>query len=287
MKKITFLGLGSMGSRMAFSLIKAGYDVCVWNRNIERTTPFGNEGAKIAESPRLASEGADFVISMVRDDEASEAIWCDEDIGALAGIKAGAIAIECSTLSPGWAKELHKRASNKHVTFFDAPVAGSRPQAEAAQLIFLVGGNRPLFDQVKPILGAMGNTVHYAGPAGSGATIKLAVNTLFGIQVAAMAELIGFFKASGLDVNHATDILKSTPVCSPAASAASSAMLTGKFAPMFPIDLVKKDFSYTVKSASGYGLTTPLTEVTMSVFQQAIEEGFGEDNITGVAQLYI
>jgi len=287
MKNIAFLGLGSMGSRMALNLIKAGYNVCVWNRNIERTVPLENEGAKIAESPRLASETADFVISMVRDDKASEAIWCDENIGALAGMKAGAIAIECSTLSLGWINELHKRASDKHVAFLDAPVAGSRPQAEAAQLIFLAGGNRQSFDQTKLILDVMGSMTHYAGTSGSGAAIKLAVNTLFGIQIAAMAELIGFFKASGLDVNHATDILKSTPVCSPAASAAINSMLAGAFDPMFPIDLVKKDFSYAVKSANEYGLTTPLTEAAMSVFQQAIEEGFGEDNITGVAQLYI
>ena len=287
MKKVTFLGLGAMGSRMALNLINAGYDVCVWNRSFEHTSPLVKKGARTASSPRTASNDADLVISMVRDDEASKEIWLNQDTGALAGMKTGAIAVECSTLSLGWIKELHKHTHDKGIALLDAPVAGSRPQAESAQLIFLVGGDQPIFDQAKPILAAMGSVIHYTGTSSSGTTIKLAVNTLFGIQLSALAELIGFFNASGIDVNKALNILTSTPVCSPAAKLAVEAMLTKNFAPMFPIHLVEKDFVYTVKSAQEYNQPTPLAEATMLVFRQAIEKGFSKDNITGVAQLYI
>ena len=286
MKKIAFLGLGSMGSRMALNLIRAGYDISVWNRSSERTKPLLDEGAKTANSPYEASQGADIVISMVRDDTASKNIWCDKSQGALAGMKTNAIAIECSTLSTKWLKELYKICKKRQIKLLDAPVAGSRPQADTAELIFLVGGDRTAFDKVISMLGVMGNTVHYAGDTGAGAMIKLAVNSLLGIQVAAMAELISLLESSEVDVHHAIEILKTIPVCSPAAGVASSAMLAGKFSPMFPIELVQKDFSYTVKCATENELAIPITQAATSVFQRAIEKGFGGDNITGVAQLY-
>jgi len=287
MTNIAIIGMGSMSSRMALNLIKAGHNVCVWNRNIDRTIPLTEAGARVAKSPCEASEDADFVISMLRDNEASKTAWCDDIEGALAGMKPGAIAIDCSTLTVNWVRELHQHCTNKNIAFLDAPVAGSRPQAEAAQLIFFVGGNKHTFEQAQPILQAMGSEIHYAGSSGTGASIKLAVNALFGIQLATMAELIDLFKATGLDASHAIEILTSTPVCSPAAKLASSAMLAGEFAPMFPINLVKKDFSYAVAIANENGLATPMTKAALSVFQHAVEKGFGDDNITGVAQLYI
>jgi len=287
MANIAFIGMGSMGSRMALNLIKAGHNVYVWNRNIKRTISIVEAGARAANSPREASENADFVISMLRDNDASKSAWCDNNNGALVGMKPGAIAIDCSTLTVDWVRQLNQYCADKNIKFLDAPVAGSRPQAEAAQLIFFVGGNKNTFDQAHPILLSMGNAIHYAGTSGTGASIKLAVNALFGIQVATMAELIGLFKTAGLDANHAVDILTSTPVCSTAAKVASSAMLAGNFSPMFPIELVEKDFSYAAAAASENGLVTPMTQAAWRVFQHAVERGFGDDNITGVAQVYI
>ena len=286
MSKVTVLGIGAMGSRMAKVLLKSGYEVTVWNRDRAKTTSLVEAGAQLAMSPRDAVKFADFVISVVRDDEASKHVWLDKESGALANLPTGAIAIESSTVTVAWARELAEHCRKRDTAFLDAPVAGTRPQAEAAQLIYLVGGEAEVVEKAKPILMSMGSAIHHAGPAGSGAAIKLMVNTLFGVQVAVIAELIGLIKRCGLDKNKAVEIVSSTPVCSTAAKVAANAIIANKFAPMFPIDLVEKDFSYVIETAKENSSYVPIAESTRHIFAKAIKEGFGDDNITGIVQLY-
>lgn len=121
--------------------------------------------------------------------------------------------------------------------FIDAPVAGTLPQADTAQLIYFVGGDVETFTKAQPILQTMGSSIHHAGIVGSGMTIKLAVNTLFGIQISALGELMGLMKGCGLDEAKAIEILTSTPVCSPAAKGAAAGMLARNFSSLFPIEL--------------------------------------------------
>ena len=286
MATVSVLGMGAMGSRMAAVLLAAGHEVTVWNRSEVRTKPLAEAGAKVASTPREAAVGAEFVISMVRDDEASRQVWLAGETGALAGVAADAVAIESSTLTLGWVKELAQAFDAKGVTFVDAPVAGSRPQAEAGKLLYFVGGTTVDFEKVEPLLSVMGGAVHHAGAVGSGAAIKLVVNGLFGVQVAVVAELVGFLQGCGLDGVAAMEIIGATPVCSPAVKGAAGAMLAGKFAPLFPIELVEKDFGYVAAVAEAAGADIPVVEATREVLQGAIALGYGNDNITGLVQLY-
>ena len=287
MAKVTVLGMGAMGTRMALSLIKAKHEVTVWNRSLEKTELIVQAGAVVADTPHTAVQNADFAISMVRDDEASKQVWLDSETGALASLPQNAIAIESSTLTVGWTKELAQQFEQRGIGFLDAPVAGTRPQAEAAQLIYFVGGNPEVFAQAKPILQTMGSAIHPIGSVGSGMTMKLAVNALFGIQISALGELIGLLRKCGLDEGKALKILASTPVCSPAAKGAAAGILARNFAPMFPIELVEKDLSYTLKTAEANDAKLPLVEATQNIFAYSMKEGYGEDNITGIAQLYL
>lgn len=287
MANVTILGLGAMGSRIAFNLLRSGHQVTVWNRNADRVAPLVEEGALHASTPVNAVAESDFVISMVRDDDASRQVWLDESTGALAGMPKESVAIESSTLTVMWIKELAEKMSEAGRMFLDAPVAGSRPQAEAAQLIYFVGGEPAHFAAASPLLETLGSAVHHAGPTGSGAAIKLMVNALFGAQVAIVSELLGLMKGLGTAPATAAEIVMAGPIASPASKAATEAILAGKFAPMFPIELVEKDFSYVVKTAEENGATVPISAATQAVFRKAIAEGFGEDNITGVAQLYL
>ena len=285
MAKVSVLGMGAMGSRMAISLIQAGHRVTVWNRSIEKTESVIKAGAEVASTPRSAVKEAEYVISMVRDNEASQDVWLGEN-GALKGMQQTAIAIESSTLTVSWIKELSQQFQQQKIAFVDAPVAGTRPQAEAAQLIYFVAGDIKTFERVKPILQTMGNAVHYAGEIGNGMTIKLAVNSLFAIQVAAMGELISIMRQSGLEPSQALEIVASTPVCSPAAVMAVKAMSQEKFAPLFPIALVNKDLNYAIATAKENQTGLPLIEATQKLYAEAIERGYGEDNITGIVQIY-
>ena len=285
MAKVTVLGMGAMGSRMAISLLKAGHEVTVWNRTPSKAELVEEAGAKVADTPRNAVKQAEFVISMVRDDEASKQVWLDPD-GAIATLEPNVVAIESSTLTLAWTKELAQQFQAREIAFLDAPVAGTRPQAEAAQLIYFVGGDGKTFTSAEPILQTMGSAVHHAGSIGSGMTIKLAVNSLFAIQLSALGELIGLMGGCGLDETKAVELLSSTPVCSPAAKMAAGAMVSGKFAPLFPIDLVAKDMSYAIKTARANNATLPLVETTYKVCAEAIARGYGDDNITGLVKLY-
>ena len=285
MAKVTVLGMGAMGARMAFSLIKAGHEITVWNRSPDKTKPLAEVGAAVANTPREAVRGAEYVISMVRDNEASQDVWLGEN-GALKGMQQTAIAIESSTLTVAWIKDLSQQFQQQKIAFIDAPVAGTRPQAEAAKLIYFVGGDIDAFERVKPILQTMGSAVHHVGEIGNGMAVKLAVNSLFAIQVLAMGELISMMHQSGLDPSQASDIIASTPVCSPAAAMAVKAMSQQKFAPLFPIALVNKDLNYAIATAKENQTGLPLIEATQKLYAEAIERGYGEDNITGIVQIY-
>jgi len=287
MTKTAMLGMGAMGSRMAQSLLAAGHEAAVWNRTGARAAALAESGGRVADTPAAAVAGCEIAISMVRDDEASRRVWLDPTDGGLAAMPAGAIAIESATVTPAWARELAAVCAARGVRFLDAPVAGSRPQAAAGKLIFLAGGDAGTLTAAEPVLSAMGGAAHHAGPAGAGAALKLAVNALFGVQVAAMAELLGMLERCGLDPERAVDILGATPLCSPAAKMAAGAMLAGQFAPLFPIELVEKDFGYAVATAAARGADVPLATATREVYQKAMHAGHDGDNITGVAQRYL
>lgn len=287
MNKVAFLGLGAMGSRMAARLLAAGHDVTVWNRSAERTAPLVEQGAQAAATPAEATAGAEVVIAMLRDDSASEAVWCDPETGAAVGMAEGALAIECSTLTVDWTRRLGDALAGGGLRFLDAPLAGSRPQAEGGQLIFFTGGASPSLKAARPLLLAMGSAVHHAGEAvGSGMAIKLMINALFGLQVAAVAEVLALGEVLGVPKQSGAEILGETPVLSPAAKGAAAAIVAGAFAPMFPIDLVEKDFGCVTATAEAAGAAVPLSQAARAVYAQAKAAGYGGDNITGVVQLY-
>jgi 3-hydroxyisobutyrate dehydrogenase len=284
MNKITFLGTGAMGSRMALALLKAGLDVTVWNRNPERTQTLALQGAKVVATPADAVRGAQVVIAMLRDDEASRNVWIDSN--ALTTMPQDALAMECSTLSPMYVKQLAQAAQARGVAFLDAPVAGSRPQADAGQLIFMVGGAAADLARAQPLLAHMGAAVHHAGEAGAGASVKLLVNALFAAQVALMGELLGLASKMGLDVQRTLEIIAATPTCSPAAKGAAMGMLAKNFAPMFPIELVRKDMSYALDAAQHAAASLPMISTTARMLNAAADAGWQHDNLTAIAKLY-
>jgi 3-hydroxyisobutyrate dehydrogenase len=285
MANIAFLGLGAMGSRMATRLIAAGHHVTVWNRTAAAAQALAAQGAQAAASPQAAAQGADYVISMVTDDTAAQQVWLDAKEGAVHGLQAGALALECSTVTPAWINTLAHAVQGKGAQLMDAPLAGSRPQAQAGQLIFMVGGAATAFERAKPILSAMGGAVHHAGALTHGAQLKLVVNTLFATQVATVAELVNHLRKSGVDVRSAADILATMPVVSPAATGALRGMLAADFTPQFPIDLVVKDLGYANAAAQSVNAPLFLGAQVQARFAQAQTQGLGAQNITAVAQL--
>ena len=280
--RVALLGLGAMGSRMAARLVAAGHDLTVWNRDAAAAEPLRAAGARVAASPRAAADGAEIVLAMLRDDPASEAVWTDPAAGALGGMAPGALAVECSTLTIRWVRRLAALAEARGIAFLDAPVLGSRPQAEDAALIFLVGGAAAAVERAAPVLDALGRARHHLGGHGAGAAAKLAANALFAVQVAALAEALGLLREAGVETARAVAALAATPVFSAAAQGAARGMLSGSHAPQFPVALVLKDLS----CVAGVGAPAPMAAAAAAVMVAAAERGWGGENLTVVARLY-
>lgn len=283
--RITFLGLGAMGARMAAQLIKAGHTVTVWNRTPAAAAPLLAAGAAWADSPRAAAVQAEVVMAMVRDDEAARQVWCDTQTGALAGMRAGALAIDSSTLTPAWTRAWAHRAAEAGVRALEAPVSGSRPAAELGRLVFLLGGEPSVVEAAKPVLACMGTVAHHVGSIGSGALAKLVTNALLGIHVTALAELKALLQHAGADVAKILQGVSATPVWAPVDHGLVGSMTAEDFRPQFPITLILKDFGYLQGQAQN-DASIPLVKASQAVFQRAQAQGLGEANMTAVAHLY-
>jgi 3-hydroxyisobutyrate dehydrogenase len=280
--KVTFLGLGAMGRRMARRIADAGVDLAVWSRSgISAELP----GARAAQSAREAVTGARVVLSMVRDDDASREVWLGSG-GALSALSPGAVVVEHSTLGPAWVTELGQAAEKARVRFLHVPVVGSRPQAETGSLVLLAGGPSEVVELARPILALVGGAIHEVGAPAAAAYAKLAVNTLFAVQVAAVAEMFGLAEKASLSPQVLLGVLEGLPVLSPSAKGAAATMIAGRFEPMFPVELVRKDLLYSLAAAAALDGHLPVGEGAARVFESAIEAGLSAENLTAVVKLY-
>jgi 3-hydroxyisobutyrate dehydrogenase len=221
---------------------------------------------------------------MLRDDEASRQVWLSAKDGALAGMRRGAVAIESSTLTPDWSRTLGRQAAERGAHYLEAPVAGTLPQAEAAQLIYLLGGEAEIVERAAPVLKAMGSPIHHTGAVGTAALAKLTINTLLALQVASLAELIPMLKRAGVDVNRVLDVVAQTPVWSPVAARITQSMIAGAFQPMFPVNMMAKDMGYAL-AATGDARKAPLIAATRQAFAEGVERGLGDLNMTALVQI--
>ena len=285
-QKITFLGMGAMGVRMAKHLLQAGYPLTVWNRTASACDELVAWGAVAAPTPMDAVADADVVISMVRDNEASRDVWLNAQTGAFFGMKENPIAIESSTLTVDWIQSLANMFAVEERLFLEAPVSGSRPQAEAAELVFLMGGEQSTFERVRNVLKCMGKVPdNVIGKVGSGALAKLCTNTLMGVQVVVLAEMIAMLQRNHANVDNTLAALAQTPAWSMIATRNTPSMLNGHFAPLFPVELIEKDMRYMLDSV-GENQMSPVIRATQQVFQQGVEHGFGAEQMTAVIKLF-
>jgi 3-hydroxyisobutyrate dehydrogenase len=282
-QSVALMGLGTMGAGMAENLLKAGFPLTVWNRDRAKAERFAALGVRVADNPADAARGADVVLSMLADDGASRAVWLGED-GALAAVPGEAVVIDCSTVSSAWIAELAKAASARGVEMLDAPVTGSRAQAAAGQLWFFVGGAEETLAKVMPVLQAMSKEITHLGPVGSGATMKLVNNFLCGVQIASLAEGLVWLERSGLDREKALDLLKRGAPGSPLLAALSARMTSRDYAVNFYLRLLAKDLQYAGEAAAADGVELTTAANARSLFEQALAEGYGEQDMSAVVE---
>jgi 3-hydroxyisobutyrate dehydrogenase len=283
--KIALLGLGLMGSGMAGRLLDAGYPLTIWNRTPGKAQPLEARGARLAKSPREAAAGAALVISMLADVPVCRDVWLGRG-EALVDVAPGTILIESSTVSVEWIEELDRAAKEHGCDLVDAPVTGSKPQAEAGQLLFLAGGSSATVTKVTPILKAMGRDVVHVGPAGSGARLKLINNFLAGSQAAALAEALSLIERSGLDREKALGVLTEGAPGSPMVKLLSGRMTARQYKPNFVLRLMAKDLRYAVTEADHQALDLDMGRAALRVFEHAIAAGQGDDDMSAVVEQF-
>jgi 3-hydroxyisobutyrate dehydrogenase/2-hydroxy-3-oxopropionate reductase len=257
---------------MARRLVDAGHEVTVWNRTAARAEPLVEVGAKLAVTPADAARARDVLLTMVTDADALSRV-ADGEEGVLAGLQPGSVWIEMSTVGPAAVHEVAERAP-AHAGLLDAPVLGSRTEAEEGTLRIFVGGEEDLLDRVRPLLEVLGEPLH-VGPLGSGAKAKLVANsTLFGV-LGALGEALALGDGLGLSREATFGVLAATPLATQA-ERRRAAIETGEYPPRFTLSLALKDAELVGAAAAEAGVDLRLAAAARSWLEDAEERGWGE-----------
>ena len=283
-QQVALLGTGTMGSGMARNLRKAGFPLAVYNRTRAKAEPLTETGARVVDTPALAAADAAVVISMLADDDASREAWLGAH-GALHAMQAGAIVIECGTVSPKWVQELREKAEARGLLMMDAPVTGSRPQANAGELTFLVGSDQSTLEAVRPILESMSKAILHVGPVGSGAELKLINNFLCGVQIASFAEALVWIERSKLDRAQALEFLKTGAAGSGIFKQMSERMTARTYEVNFLLRLMEKDMRYAQQAAAMTQTTLTTAACSGKLFELAEAAGYGERDMSAVVEV--
>ncbi|HYO89025.1 MAG TPA: NAD(P)-dependent oxidoreductase [Candidatus Limnocylindrales bacterium] len=282
--KTAVIGLGIMGTGVARSLQGKGLLSAVYNRTAARAEPFAALGMRVAASPRAAAEGVDVVIAVVGDDDSSRAVWLGGD-GALAGMSAGAVAVEFSTLSPAWVCELGAIAAEHGVEFLDAPMTGTKPQAEAAQLRLFVGGDASVLEHVRPVLAAVSTEQYHLGPVGAGATWKLINNMQAAVHAAAVAEALTLAERAGLNLDSVRPLLSVSPFSSPMVQNKAPRMLDHAYDDVhFALKWMDKDARYALALGDELGVPLRTVEAAVAVMADALAKGYAEQDVASMVE---
>jgi 3-hydroxyisobutyrate dehydrogenase-like beta-hydroxyacid dehydrogenase len=266
-----------MGQGMAANLVKAGYPVTVWNRTAARCEPLVGQGATQANSPAEAIAGADVIMYCVSDDAAVEALVFGEG-GVLAGVKAGQIVVDLTTIHPDTTRQEAAAYAEKGVRFLDAPVFGSKNEAANGGLWIVVGGDRDLFEQVKPILEILSETTHYMGGTAMGTSMKLVGNLVVASQLEALGEALSLATKAGLDPEDVLGVLHVTDFKSPIFDGVGQMLINRDFTTHFSLKLMLKDANLIARFAQDLNVPVPASAATREVIKAAVNKGWGGEN---------
>jgi 3-hydroxyisobutyrate dehydrogenase-like beta-hydroxyacid dehydrogenase len=280
-KKISYIGLGTMGSGMVSNLLKAGYELTIWNRSVERSKPFARKGARVADTPANAARDVDLVMYSLSNDQAVEEVVFGAN-GILSGINAGQIAIDMSTVLPATSLREQEAYSKRGADFLDAPVFGSKKEAADAKLWIMAAGKRDAFEKVKPVLQHLGQTIHYFGKNGNAAAMKLVGNLIVALEMEALAEGLVLAQKAGLDLSTVMEVVKVADFRSPLLVSNGQNILRRDFSTSFALKLMLKDAGLIEKFAGTLQSPIPALRVVQKNLESADALGFGKENASAV-----
>ncbi|SJL84253.1 NAD(P)-dependent oxidoreductase [Vibrio palustris] len=284
MSRIGFLGLGIMGKAMALNLVKAGFDVTVWNRDSHKCDELVEQGARVAATPKAVAQVCDITFAMVADPQAALAI-CQGENGVAAGIAEGRGYVDMSTVDDTTSLEIANAITHAGGRFLEAPVSGTKKPAEDGTLVILAAGDESLYQQAKPAFDVMGKMAPYLGAIGQGANMKLVVNMIMGGMLNIFSEGMALGQKSGLDGQAILDVLAAGAMANPMFTIKGKMCLEDNYATSFPLKHMQKDLRLAVALGDKLDQPLPTAAATNEAFKQAKKAGYADEDIAAVHKI--
>jgi 3-hydroxyisobutyrate dehydrogenase-like beta-hydroxyacid dehydrogenase len=282
--RLGFVGIGYMGRPIARRLLESGFKLTAYDRDHEKAQELIPYGGTVAQSVSELSSSCNVVLSCLPSDGAVLEIYRGND-GVFAHAHGGSVVIDMSTVYPETSQELSKLGSARGVEVLDVTISGSTPTAENGLLTLFGGGDEERFDSAESIFRVIAKKYFYLGPSGSGATMKLVVNTLLGIGMQAIAEAVALGEKAGLDRNRLLDVLSQTAVVAPAHAGKLQRAKKSDYSPQFPIRLMNKDFGLILNLAAAVGARMPAAGAAFEINARQADEGAEQDFSAVILQM--
>jgi 3-hydroxyisobutyrate dehydrogenase/2-hydroxy-3-oxopropionate reductase len=278
MAKLGFLGLGLMGYPMARNLLRAGHKVAVWSNTTEKARKLAaGEKGQFCETPKQVAENADCIFLCVGDTEMAKEVLLGPD-GIIQGVHAGAVVVDCSTISPSVSRRIGAAFKAKGADFLDAPVTGSTPGAESGNLTLMIGGDQAVFEKIKPYIEPMGKKIYFCGGPGMGLQAKLTQNLVLSNILMSFNEGMVLAVKGGMDPKLMLEILDNSAAKSGLISYKAPFVLSRNFTTNFSVKWMHKDIGLMLESGKELGVPLFLTALTHQLFQAAITAGHGDED---------
>jgi 3-hydroxyisobutyrate dehydrogenase-like beta-hydroxyacid dehydrogenase len=266
--KIGYVGLGTMGGRVALRLLKAGHEVRGYNRTAERARWLVEHGLQLCMTPREVAEGSDIIFTMVTNTAALKAVADGED-GILAGLGPGKVYVDMSTCSPSFSRELSRRARDAGAEMMDVPVSGSVSTLEEGRLSLMAGGSKETFDRILPVLRDIGPTVNYVGPNGRAVLMKIAINLQLAIQMVAFSEGVLLAERGGIARETAVEVMLNSVIASPMVKYRGPFVLDMPAEAWFDVNMMQKDMLLAIELGRDSNVPLPTTVVVNELLTSA------------------
>ena len=283
--KIGFIGLGIMGKPMSKNMIKAGYELVIFDINTAAVEEVAREGAQVAHSPKEVAAMSDVIITMLPNSPHVKEVVLGEN-GVIDGAKSGTILIDMSSIAPLASKEVAARLLEKGVEMLDAPVSGGEPKAIDGTISVMVGGKKEIFDKCYDLMDCMAGSVVYTGDIGAGNTTKLANQIIVALNIAAMSEALVLATKAGVEPELVYQAIRGGLAGSTVLDAKAPLVLDRKFDPGFRIELHIKDLANVLETSHEIGVPLPLTSAVMEIMQTLKVDGKSGLDHGGIVQYY-
>jgi len=281
MKKIGIIGLGMLGNAVALHLLDSGFEVTVYNRTKEKTIQAREKGAKVVTSPKEVAENSELIITVVKDAAAVKEISFEKD-GIIEGKHEKLIVADMSTIDPSESKNISRKFQEHNIHKLDIPVMGGPNVAITGDLVMMASGNKESFNYCKNVFEKIANKVFFLGESGVAHSVKLAMNLQITMLALALSEGIILVKKANADPKIFLEILNSTYFKTGMSEKKAFKMIDGKFDATFTLANLKKDISTITSTAKSLGIELPMIKKAEEVYENAIKEGFGEIDYTGI-----